>query len=127
MQAKKTGGIKEIDKRYFREIFALHAVDDKINFEGLQRIFEMVDFKPNEKQEAEFRSMFTKKELLTFNGNKRSPSSGVTVRLPADFQLEEQPEVQRNRRQECFQGKHMRGVRYIVIVERVRQTGDDQA
>ena len=33
--AKRTGGIKELDKRYFREIFALHAVDDKINYEGL--------------------------------------------------------------------------------------------
>lgn len=68
--AKRTGGIKELDKRYFREIFALHAVDDKINYEGLQRIFEMVDFKPNEKQEAEFKSMFTKKEFLTFPGKK---------------------------------------------------------
>lgn len=71
MQGKKSGGIKEIDKRYFREIFALHAVEDKINYEGLQRIFEMVDFKPNEKQEAEFKSMFVKKELLTFNGKNK--------------------------------------------------------
>ena len=38
-----------MDKRYFREIFDLHAVDKKINYDGLCRIFEMVDFKPNEK------------------------------------------------------------------------------
>jgi hypothetical protein len=29
----------------------------------------MVDFKPNEKQEAEFKAMFAKKELLGFMGN----------------------------------------------------------
>ena len=41
--------ISEMDKKYFREIFNLHAEDDKISYEGLQKIFEMVDFKPNEK------------------------------------------------------------------------------
>ena len=65
---KKTGGIKEMDKRYFREIFGLHAKDDKINYEGLCKIFEMVDFKPNEKQEVEFKAMFSKKEEISFNG-----------------------------------------------------------
>ena len=57
-----------MDRRYFREIFNLHAVEEKINYEGLCRIFEMVDFKPNEKQETEFKGMFTKKEFLGFNG-----------------------------------------------------------
>ena len=46
---KKTGGIKDMDRKYFREIFNLHAVDEKINYEGLCKIFSMVDFKPNEK------------------------------------------------------------------------------
>ena len=46
--------ISEMDKKYFREIFNLHAQDDKINYEGLQKIFEMVDFKPNDKQNEEF-------------------------------------------------------------------------
>jgi hypothetical protein len=57
-----------MDRRYFREIFNLHAVEEKINYEGLCKIFEMVDFKPNEKQEVEFKAMFTKKEFLGFNG-----------------------------------------------------------
>jgi len=60
--------ISEMDKRYFREIFNLHAKEDKIDYEALCNIFEMVDFKPNEKQEAEFKAMFQKKELLSFNG-----------------------------------------------------------
>lgn len=47
--------ISEMDKKYFREIFNLHARDEKIDYEALCRIFEMVDFKPNEKQEAEFK------------------------------------------------------------------------
>ena len=59
--------ISEMDKRYFREIFNLHATDDRINYDALCAIFEMVDFKPNEKQEAEFKAMFQKKELLPFS------------------------------------------------------------
>ena len=70
--SKKTGGIKDMDKKYFREIFMLHAVDEKINYEGLCKIFEMVDFKPNEKQEQEFKGMFQKKDLLGFNGKSLS-------------------------------------------------------
>ena len=66
---KKTGGIKDMDRKYFREIFNLHAVDEKINYEGLCKIFAMVDFKPNDKQEVEFKNMFAKKEFLGFNGN----------------------------------------------------------
>ena len=59
--------ISEMDKKYFREIFNLHAVEDKINYEGLQKIFEMVDFKPNEKQNEEFKAMFNKKPEIGFN------------------------------------------------------------
>ena len=62
------GKISEMDKKYFREIFLLHAKDEKIDYSGLCKIFEMVDFKPNEKQEAEFKAMFIKKELLGFGG-----------------------------------------------------------
>ena len=53
--------INDQDRKYFREIFKLHAKDDNIDYEGLQKIFEMVDFKPNDKQEEEFKGMFTKK------------------------------------------------------------------
>ena len=60
--------ISEMDKKYFREIFNLHAKDEKIDYEALCRIFQMVDFKPNEKQDAEFKQMFVKKDLLGFNG-----------------------------------------------------------
>jgi len=59
--------ISEMDKRYFREIFNLQATDDRISYDGLCKIFEMVDFKPNEKQEAEFKGMFVKKDLITFS------------------------------------------------------------
>jgi len=62
--------ISEMDKKYFREIFNLHAKDEKIDYAALCRIFEMVDFKPNEKQEKEFKAMFLKKDLLGFNGNQ---------------------------------------------------------
>ena len=59
--------ISEMDKKYFREIFNLHAKDDKIDYEGLQKIFEMVDFKPNEKQDEEFKAMFVKKPEIGFS------------------------------------------------------------
>jgi len=44
----------------------------------------MVDFKPNEKQEQEFKGMFAKKDLLGFNGNY---SSQVRYRFPVDLLL----------------------------------------
>lgn len=48
--------ISDMDKKYFREIFNLHAnKEEKIDYEALCKIFEMVDFKPNEKQEVEFK------------------------------------------------------------------------
>ena len=71
--------ISEMDKMYFREIFNLHSKDEKIDYDGLCKIFEMVDFKPNEKQEAEFKEMFQKKEQLKFNGK---------VQASSDFLLE---------------------------------------
>jgi len=91
-----------MDKRYFREIFGLHAKDDKINYEGLCKIFEMVDFKPNEKQEVEFKAMFSKKEEISFNGNV--PSHSLFSRFSLDFQPEKQLQVQPGRRQKCLQG-----------------------
>lgn len=59
----------------------------------------MVDFKPNEKQETEFKAMFTKKELLGFNGKQSliSPLCLLTLsvfRLPLDIFPEEQQLVQ---------------------------------
>lgn len=66
------GKISELDKKYFREIFLLHANrDEKIDYTALCRIFEMVDFKPNEKQEIEFKAMFSKKDQLNFAGKFR--------------------------------------------------------
>ena len=59
--------ISEMDKKYFREIFSLHAQNEKITYEGLGKIFEMVDFKPNEKQNEEFKAMFNKKPEIGFN------------------------------------------------------------
>ena len=59
--AKRTTKINALDKKYFREIFNLHAgKDQKIDYEKLQQIFIMVDFKPNEKQDEEFKAMFEK-------------------------------------------------------------------
>ena len=56
-----------MDQKYFREIFNLHAQNEKINFQQLQKIFEMVDFKPNDKQNEEFKAMFDKKPEITFS------------------------------------------------------------
>ena len=69
--------ISDMDKKYFREIFNLNAIDDngnttgpernKLNYEGLMKIFEMVGFEPNEKQKLEFDELFAKKPLLIFS------------------------------------------------------------
>ena len=65
---KNSPAISAMDKKYFREIFNLHANEnEKITYEGLQAIFEMVDFKPNEKQNEEFKVMFDKKPEIGFN------------------------------------------------------------
>ena len=77
--------ISDMDKKYFREIFNLHAnKEEKIDYEALCKIFEMVDFKPNEKQEVEFKQMFVKKDFLGFNGNLIHLFS----RLPPDILIE---------------------------------------
>ena len=85
---KKTGGIKDMDRKYFREIFNLHAVDEKINYEGLCKIFAMVDFKPNDKQETEFKNMFAKKEFLGFNGKTQAVIYLLYSRFLTNLQLE---------------------------------------
>ena len=60
--------ITETDRRYFREIFTLNQnADGKIDAKGLDEIFKMVGFNPNEKQKAEFDELFTKKPALSFN------------------------------------------------------------
>ena len=69
--------ISDMDKKYFREIFYLNSIDDegntvgpnrdKLNLEGLNKIFEMVGFEPNDKQKQEFEDLFAKKPLLNFN------------------------------------------------------------
>lgn len=82
------GKISEMDKKYFREIFNLHAKDDKIDYAALCRIFEMVDFKPNEKQELEFKAMFAKKDLLGFQG-KLNPNYIMPFRLLANLLFKE--------------------------------------
>ena len=55
--------ISDMDKKYFREIFNLeargghegHRNDElRIDFDALNRIFNMVGFEPNQKQIAEF-------------------------------------------------------------------------
>jgi len=55
--------INTTDRAYFREIFMLKANKESqnIDLQGLNDIFEMVGFSPNEKQEQEFREMFEKK------------------------------------------------------------------
>lgn len=87
----KKSKISEMDKMYFREIFNLHQKDEKIDYAGLCKIFEMVDFKPNEKQELEFKQMFSKKELLGFNGKDfgKRLLTFFMFRFPTDFLTEE--------------------------------------
>ena len=60
--------ITTMEQGYFREIFDLHASknDGKLTYELLQELFEMVAFKPNEKQNEEFKEMFEKKEEINF-------------------------------------------------------------
>ena len=42
--------ISDTDKAYFREIFKLNAnADEKIDINGLNEIFKMVGFTPNDK------------------------------------------------------------------------------
>ena len=60
--------ISTMEQGYFREIFELHASKNngKLTYELLQELFEMVAFKPNEKQNEEFKEMFAIKHEITF-------------------------------------------------------------
>ena len=60
--------ISTIEQAYFREIFDLHAskTEGKLTYEGLNELFEMVAFKPNEKQQEEFKEMFAAKKEISF-------------------------------------------------------------
>ena len=52
---------------YFREIFTLNQNENqKIDHNGLNEIFKMVGFTPNEKQMQEFDELFQKKPQLSF-------------------------------------------------------------
>ncbi len=54
--------ISDADKMYFREIFTLNQNENqKIDHNGLNEIFKMVGFTPNEKQKQEFDELFQKK------------------------------------------------------------------
>ena len=76
MSNRNKARISDMDKKYFREIFQLNAIDDegndvgpnrdKLNLAGLNKIFEMVGFEPNEKQKQEFEEMFQKKPMINF-------------------------------------------------------------
>ena len=76
MSNRNKARISDMDKKYFREIFQLNAIDDegndegpnrdKLNLTGLNKIFEMVGFEPNEKQKQEFEEMFQKKPMINF-------------------------------------------------------------
>ena len=50
-----------MDRKYFKEIFNLEAriheghKDSRIDYEALNKIFNMVGFEPNDKQTTEFR------------------------------------------------------------------------
>ena len=68
-EPRKGTKINNLDKKYFREIFNLHAdkISGKITYEKLQEIFIMVDFKPNDKQDEEFKAMFHKTDEINFN------------------------------------------------------------
>jgi len=56
--------ISDMDRKYFKEIFNLEARmydghrDKRIDYEALIRIFKMVGFDPNPKQQQEFIDMF---------------------------------------------------------------------
>ena len=68
MSKGSSNKISTMEQGYFREIFELHACrnDGKLNYELLQELFEMVAFKPNEKQQEEFKEMFAHKADISF-------------------------------------------------------------
>ena len=69
MSKGDTSKISTMEQKYFREIFELHASKNggKLTYQLLQELFEQVAFKPNEKQNEEFKEMFAKKDEINFN------------------------------------------------------------
>ena len=68
MKGGESSKISTMEQKYFREIFDLHASKNngKLTYELLQELFEMVAFKPNEKQNEEFKEMFATKDEINF-------------------------------------------------------------
>ena len=67
-KAAESSKISTMEQKYFREIFDLHAAKNngKLTYPLLQELFEMVAFKPNEKQNEEFKEMFATKDEISF-------------------------------------------------------------
>ena len=60
--------INSAQKIAFREIFNLVAKDGKIDKDGFEEIFKLIDYKLTEKQLAEFHSkLFKQKDTITFD------------------------------------------------------------
>jgi len=60
--------INSAQKIAFREIFSLVAKDGKIDKDGFEEIFKLIDYKLTEKQLAEFHSkLFKQKDTITFD------------------------------------------------------------
>ena len=70
MQASGGARMNNVENQYFREIFALKSVEgsnkQKLNRDGLNAIFEMVGFVPNDKQNQEFDEIFKKTAEINF-------------------------------------------------------------
>ena len=66
--------MNNVENQYFREIFQLKSCDankSKLNRDGLNAIFEMVGFMPNDKQTQEFDEIFKKNPEITFTQFKQ--------------------------------------------------------
>ena len=69
----KSTFFNDTDKKYFLDIFNLNAKKDgtsqirKLDFTGLENLFNMVGFEPEPKQKKEFSQMFEKKKEITFD------------------------------------------------------------
>ena len=69
MDKRNNSRIDERDKKYFREIFEMNTnKDGRIDLAGLNAIFEVVGFVPNDKQNREFEEIFAKKPEIDFKG-----------------------------------------------------------
>ena len=74
MQSSGGARMNNVENQYFREIFALKSCDankQKLNRDGLNAIFEMVGFMPNDKQTQEFDEIFKKNPEITFTQFKQ--------------------------------------------------------